>query len=287
MPPVSFGFARMASNPFYLYQGTLYKVPTSEKEHGLFHIDMATIPSAEVKSTPRPLHPKGGHNYYAGRDMEKLQRRLKSIAKDVAKAALPPEVTELHHRRDSEPSTSGQKETRSPDSLQRRYSSGGPSQDIYNDLNPIPFFKGLARATSMERHPRGSVIVSGPTAPLSAGVLRGQSGNHAGKVNAGYNPITGVEATSTELVQGACPNTSSEASLLIEESYPLPSPGPVQTDPPWVALYLARARAEDQLWEEKPTRSIWDTIRGVVGFGAAKDKSRQSSFSVVETEQTA
>jgi len=49
----------MTSNPFYLYQGTLYKIPTSEKEHGLFHIDMATIPSAEVKSTSRPLHPKG------------------------------------------------------------------------------------------------------------------------------------------------------------------------------------------------------------------------------------
>jgi hypothetical protein len=46
LPPASFGFAHIASNPFYLYQGTLYKVPMSEKEHGHFHIDMATIPSA-------------------------------------------------------------------------------------------------------------------------------------------------------------------------------------------------------------------------------------------------
>ena len=275
----------MASNPFYLYQGTLYKVPTSEKEHGHFHIDMATIPSAEVKSISRPLHPKGGHNYYAGRDMEKLQRRLKIIAKDVAKAARQPAVTEQRHRRDSEPSTSGQKETRSPDSLQRRYSSGGPSQASYNDPDPIPPFKGLARATSMERHPRGGAIVSSPTAPLSAGAFRGQSGNHAGVVNAGCSPITGVEVASAELVQGARPNTGSQASLLIEESYPLPSRGPVQTDPPWVALYLARERAEDQLWEEKLTRSVWGTIRGVVGFGAAgnaKDKNSQSSFSVIE-----
>ena len=279
----------MASNPFYLYQGTLYKVPTSEKEHGLFHIEMATVAtilSAEVKPTSRPLHPKGGHNYYAGRDMEKLQRRLKSIAKDVAKAARQPAVTEQRHRRDSEPGTSVQKETRSPDSLQRRYSSGGPRQASNNDLNPTPSFKGLARTTSVE-HPRGSVIVSGPTAPLSAGMSRGQSGNRAGIVNVGYNPITGVEVTSAE---GARPNTGSQASLLIEESNPLPSRGPVQTDPPWVALYLTRERAEDQLWEEKLTRSVWGTIRGVVGFGAAgnaKDKSRQSSLSVVEKVQTA
>lgn len=260
----------MASNPFFLYQGTLYKIPTSEKEHGQFRID---IPSTGVKSTSRPLHPKGGHNYYGGRDMEKLQRRLKSIAKDLVKG---PVDTEEPYRRDS---ASGQREMKSPDLLQRRYSSGSPSQASYNNLKPTPPFKERARSTSMDRRPRarGSVVLSGLIAPFSAVVFRRQSGNHAGVVNAGDNPTTGIEITSAELVQGACPNSSNLASLPIEESSPLPLPrGPVQTDPPWVALYLARERAEDQLWEEKLTRSVWDTFRGVVTFGAAgkaKDES--------------
>jgi len=280
----------MTSNPFYLYQGTLYNVPTSEKEHGHFQIDMATIPSAEIESTSHPLHPKGGHNYYAGRDMEKLQRRLKNIAKDVAKAARGPVDTEQPHRRDSEPGTSGQKETRPPNFFQRRHSSGGPSQASYNNFNPASSSKELARATSVERHPRDNAILSGLIAPSSAGLFHRQKHKITGVVNAGHSPITGAEITSSELAQSACPNTSSPASLLMEESHPLPSRGPVQTDPPWVALYLARERAEDQLWEEKLTRSVWGTLRGVVRFGVAgngKDKSKQPGDSVMGKTQTA
>ena len=286
LPPMSFGFAHMTSNPFYLYQGTLYKVPTSEKEHGHFRIDMATIPPAEVAPTSRPLHPKGGHNYYAGRDMEKLQRRLKSIAKDVAKAAYQPADTGQPYRRDYEPRTSGWKGARSSDFLQRRYSSADLSQTSYNTLHPAPFSQELAQTTSIDRHPRDNAIT---TASFEAGVFRRQSHNHASVVNADRNPITSAEISSAELAQDACPNTSSPVSMSVEDSHPLPSRGPVQTDPPWVALYLARERAEDRLWEEKLTSSVWITLRAVVGFGAArnaKDESKQSGNSVTGKSQT-
>jgi len=275
---MSFGFAHIPSNPFYLYQGTLYKVPTSEKEHGLFRIDMATIPSTEVESTSRPLHPKGGHNYYAGRDMEKLQRRLRAIAKDVAKAAHKLADTEQPHRRDSEPRTSIQNETRIPDFLQRRHSYTGPRQVSYNNLNPVSSSKEPEQTTSVGRHPRDSAITSHATAPFSA------SG-----VNADRNPITGADAASAELAKSASPETSSLASMPVKESGPLPSRGQVQTDPPWVALYLARERAEDQFWGEKPTRSVWGTLRALVGFGdaASSNKSKQSGDSVMGKSQTA
>ena len=214
--------------------------------------------------------------------MEKLQRRLKSIAKDLAKK---PADAEEPYRRDS---ASGQKEMRSSGLLQRRYSSGGPSQATYKNLSPTPPFKERARTTSMDRRPRGSVVLSGLIAPFSASVFRKQSGNHAGAVNAGDNPTTGVEITSAELVQDACPNSSSLASLPNEESSPLPSSrGPAQTDPPWVALYLTRERAEDQLWEDKLTKSVWGTLRGVVGFGAAGKAKDESESSVIEKKQMA
>lgn len=277
LPPMSFGFAHMTSNPFYLYQGTLYKVPTSEKEHGHFRIDMATIPSA------RPLHPKGGHNYYAGRDMEKLQRRLKSIAKDVAKAVYQPADTERRYRRDFEPGTSGRKETRSLDFLPRRHSSADLGQTSYNTLHPAPSSQELAQTTSIDRDSRDNAIT---TASFGAGVFRRQSHNHASVENADYSPIIGAETSSAELAQDAC----SSPAMLVEDPYPLPSRGPVQSDPPWVALYLARERAEDQLWEEKLTSSVWGTLRAVVGFGAAgsaKDESKQSGNSVTGKSQTA
>ena len=260
----------MASNPFFLSQGTLYKIPTTEKEHGQFRIDMS---STEVKSTSRPLHPNGGHNYYGGRDMEKLQRRLKSIAKDLVKRVAD---TEEPYRRDS---ASGQIEMRSSDVPQRRYSSGSPSQATYNNLHPTSAFKDRARSTSVDRRPRarGTVVLSGLIAPFGAGMFRRQSSNHAAVVNASDNPIPSVEITPAEPVQDAHSDSSGLASLTMEETYPLPlPPGPVQKDPPWVALYLARERAEDQLWEEKLTRSVWGTLRGVVGFGAAGKANDES-----------
>jgi len=285
LPPASFGFAHIASNPFYLYQGTLYKVPMSEKEHGHFHIDMATTPSAGAESTPRPLHPKGGHNYYAGRDMERLQKRLKSIAKDVAATVSRPGEAEQPCGRDSEPGTADQRESRSSDCTQRRrHSSNGPSRASYNDLKS-PFSRELPRATSVGRHPGDSIISGSRIASFTAGMFRRQTRNQAGLVTTDGNPIKNADSASMELGQDARPGTTSPASLLVEESCSVPLQGPTGTDPPWVALYLARERAEDQLWEDKLKKSVWSTLRGVVGFVAAgngKVKVEQSSHGSME-----
>jgi hypothetical protein len=220
--------------------------------------------------------------------MEKLQRRLKSIAKDVTKAAYQPTDTEQPYRGDSEPRTSV-KETGTPDFLQRRHSCGDSGQVSYSNLNPASYFKELTLTTSVDRRPRDKAITRRPTPSFIATVFRRQSRNHAGVVSADRNPINGAEITSAELAQNACPSTGSLASMPVEESNPLPSRGPVQTDPPWVALYLAREQAEDQLWEEKPTRSVWGTLRAVVGFGDAgsSNKSKQPGDSVMRKSQTA
>lgn len=119
--------------------------------------------------------------------------------------------------------------------------------------------------------------MNGLIASFSTGLFRRQ--NKADMVNADNNPTTGAEVTSAELGQGAFPDTT---SLLTEEPYSVP---PVDTDPPWVALYLARERAEDQLWEEKLKRSAWGALRGVVGFGAAggdRGMTKQSGDGVLE-----
>jgi hypothetical protein len=258
----------MASNPFYLYHGTLYMVPTSEKEHGHFHVDLATIPSAGIGSTSRALHPKGGHNYYAGRDMEKLQRRLKGIAKDVAKAACLSVDIEQPFKHDSEPGTSEQKEMRSSGTLRRRrHSAGGPSQIPCSDLK-LSSSRKLARTTSEEGHLHGNVrqrVMGGLVASFSAGVFSGLTRRKAGTVNADNNSIVDAELGQED----AYPSTTSPAALFTEEFHPVPSRGPRDMDPPWVALYMAREQAEDQSWEEKLMRSVWGTLRGVVSFGVA------------------
>jgi hypothetical protein len=288
LPPVSFGFAHMASNPFYLHRGILYKVPASEKEHGHFHIDMATVPPAGVGPVSRPLHPKGGHNYYAGRDMEKLQRRLKSIAADIAKAACRPVDIKQPY------TLAGQKETKSLDSLRRRrHSSSGPNQLSYSNISPSSSSRELVRTTSEEGQPRGNVIRGGLIASISAGVFRKQIPNKASMANANDNRIDSTDIASGEAGQDACSITTSPIALLIEGHSPLPPPGPGGMDPPWVALYLAREQAEDQLWEEKLTRSTWGPLRGVVGFivaGKAKDReftTERFGDGMMEKTQTA
>ncbi|EKM61027.1 uncharacterized protein PHACADRAFT_247336 [Phanerochaete carnosa HHB-10118-sp] len=71
LPPASFGYRHFAAVPMYFYHGTLFWVPESEKEHGIFDVsEDALIVDTSLK------HPRGGHNYYNSRDLERLSRRM-------------------------------------------------------------------------------------------------------------------------------------------------------------------------------------------------------------------
>lgn len=71
LPPTTFGYKHFAEETFYFDKARLYHVPASESEYGLF-----TISPSETSETPAVLFPRGGHNYYNGRDMERLGRRI-------------------------------------------------------------------------------------------------------------------------------------------------------------------------------------------------------------------
>ncbi|GJE86096.1 lipase family protein [Phanerochaete sordida] len=71
LPPASFGYKHFAAAPMYFYHGALFWVPVSEKEHGIFDVS-----EEAVAANTSPKHPRGGHNYYGGRDLERLGRRM-------------------------------------------------------------------------------------------------------------------------------------------------------------------------------------------------------------------
>jgi hypothetical protein len=58
--------------------GKLYRIPSAEREHALFDVE----PAADAEP---PLHPRGGHNYYNGRNMENAFRRLQFLGKIIEK----------------------------------------------------------------------------------------------------------------------------------------------------------------------------------------------------------
>ncbi|KAF9785873.1 Alpha/Beta hydrolase protein [Thelephora terrestris] len=74
LPPVKTGYVHHTTNPLFLRNDQLFRIPDSEKEYGSF--DVPTIEDA-----PSPLYPKGGHNYYNGRELEKLARRVSVLSK--------------------------------------------------------------------------------------------------------------------------------------------------------------------------------------------------------------
>jgi hypothetical protein len=74
LPLMKTGYVHHTTNALFLRNDRLFRIPDSEKEHGSFD-----IPPAE--DAPPPLHPKGGHNYYNGRDLEKLARRANALMK--------------------------------------------------------------------------------------------------------------------------------------------------------------------------------------------------------------
>lgn len=69
LPPVKAGYIHHTTNPLFLRNDRLFRIPDSEREYGSF--DIPTLEDA-----PPPLHPNGGHNYYNGRELEKLARRV-------------------------------------------------------------------------------------------------------------------------------------------------------------------------------------------------------------------
>ena len=74
LPLMKTGYVHHTTNPLFLRNDQLFRIPDSEKEYGSFDIPV-------IDGAPPPLHPKGGHNYYNGRDLEKLARRTDSLSR--------------------------------------------------------------------------------------------------------------------------------------------------------------------------------------------------------------
>ncbi|KAF9077365.1 Alpha/Beta hydrolase protein [Rhodocollybia butyracea] len=75
LPPLFLGYRHCTQTPLYYDHSHLYRVPSSESEYASFHV-------AADKSKE---YPRGGHNYYNGRDQERLVRRLGWLEKSLAK----------------------------------------------------------------------------------------------------------------------------------------------------------------------------------------------------------
>jgi len=74
LPLMKTGYVHHTTNPLFLRNDQLFRIPDSEKEYGSFD-------TPSVEDAPPPLHPKGGHNYYNGRELEKLARRVDALSK--------------------------------------------------------------------------------------------------------------------------------------------------------------------------------------------------------------
>lgn len=79
LPPASFGYRHFAAEPMYFHHGALFWVPASENEHGVFDVSEAAL---DANTSPR--YPRGGHNYYNSRDLEKLSRRMGWVQRMMA-----------------------------------------------------------------------------------------------------------------------------------------------------------------------------------------------------------
>ncbi|OCH96181.1 alpha/beta-hydrolase [Obba rivulosa] len=70
-PPTWLGFRHMTNSQLFYYCGCLLRIPQTESEHGQF-----TVSKDALDLTKIPDHPRGGHGYYNGRDIEKVVRRV-------------------------------------------------------------------------------------------------------------------------------------------------------------------------------------------------------------------
>lgn len=78
LPPHSWGYRHLTKRPLYFYGSRLYRVPSSECEHGVFSISLG-----EEEANRRWRYPRGGHGYYNDRDMETLANRLSWVAEHI------------------------------------------------------------------------------------------------------------------------------------------------------------------------------------------------------------
>ncbi|TFL03753.1 alpha/beta-hydrolase [Pterulicium gracile] len=69
LPPLWTGYRHLCRIPLYFTHNTVFCIPESDRDFGLFN----AIPPEGAVATE---HPKGGHNYYNGRDMERGARRM-------------------------------------------------------------------------------------------------------------------------------------------------------------------------------------------------------------------
>jgi hypothetical protein len=107
LPPRSLGFQHFSTNRYYLFQGALYHIPPptnatspispTAEEYTFYHVD---TPDQEETIQREIIWLRGGHNYYNGRDMERLQRRLKAIAEDFEKGVKDWEVGYLKREKE-------------------------------------------------------------------------------------------------------------------------------------------------------------------------------------------
>ncbi|KAJ7449149.1 Alpha/Beta hydrolase protein [Mycena galericulata] len=99
LPPLSFGYRHYAQSPLYFVHGRLYQVPTASREYALFHVspELDSNDDSEHAHAALPEHPRGGHNYYNGRDMEKFARRAIWLDKAMKKDSGPGDWKE-HYR---------------------------------------------------------------------------------------------------------------------------------------------------------------------------------------------
>lgn len=67
LPPLSLGYRHFTRNPLYFVNGRLYRIPETECEYAFFKVPESDEPV---------LYPRGGHNYYSGRDLEKARRLM-------------------------------------------------------------------------------------------------------------------------------------------------------------------------------------------------------------------
>ncbi|KAL0579010.1 NineTeen Complex (NTC) component [Marasmius crinis-equi] len=80
LPPLKLGYRHFTSEPLYFVHGRMFHVPPSESEYAFFRVE----DPADVSSPPE--HPRGGHNYYNGRDQERFLRRMKWLNDALAKS---------------------------------------------------------------------------------------------------------------------------------------------------------------------------------------------------------
>ncbi|CAA7264420.1 unnamed protein product [Cyclocybe aegerita] len=76
LPPAFLGYRHFCAQPIFTVCGKLYQTPATESEHALFHVHSDGIDEGQEY-----LFPKGGHNYYNGRDLERFTRRINWLDK--------------------------------------------------------------------------------------------------------------------------------------------------------------------------------------------------------------